>query len=373
MIRSSSIWWRLLWPARAASAPVYSLGLNVHKGLYASGIKRAWRPPVPVICVGNLSTGGTGKTPLVISIVKMLQASGRTVGVLTRGYKGARVAQAVSLRGAGLPTQTRVSPRDVGDEPFLLIEKLPGAHVLISPDRAASAKVAVERLKCDALVMDDGFQHWALERDLDVVVVDASQPERLNHLMPWGNLREGFGALRRAQVAVIAKARDPRERERAAALVRQANPAIAVWHVDFAPRDVRRLSDGATIAASDLDAQPVILVCGLASPEGFEETARRLGCRIAGRFFYPDHFSYPDLVIRYLELQAAKTGARFLLTTEKDAVKLRVRISPATPWATVGIESTWLEPSAERARDFVCRMRKRKSWEDSHGDSQSGA
>lgn len=353
MIRSSSIWWRLLWPARAASAPVYSLGLNVHKGLYASGVRRAWRPPVPVICVGNVSTGGTGKTPLVISIVRMLQASGRTVGVLTRGYKGARVAQAVSLRNLPSPAETRVSPRDVGDEPFLLIEKLPGAHVLISPDRAASAKVAVERLKCDALVMDDGFQHWALERDLDVVVVDASQPERLNHLMPWGNLREGFGALRRAQVAVIAKARDQRERKKAAALVRQANPAIAVWHVDFAPRDVRRLSDGATISANDLDAQPVILVCGLASPEGFAETARRLGCRIVGRFFYPDHFSYPDLVIRWLEIQAQKLGARFLLTTEKDAVKLRGRISPAAPWAAAAIEPVWIDPKEKQVRAFL--------------------
>jgi tetraacyldisaccharide 4'-kinase len=352
MISFPPIWWRLLWPVRVAAAPIYALGLKAHKGFYAAGIKRACRPPVPVICVGNLSTGGTGKTPLVISIVKMLQASGRTVAVLTRGYKSraARVVQAVSLRDLQSPAQTKVSPGDVGDEPFLLIEKLAGAHMLISPDRAASAKVAVEELKCDVLVMDDGFQHWALERDLDIVVVDASQPERLNHLMPWGNLREGFGALDRAQVAVIAKARDARERERAAARVRSANPAIAVWHVDFAPREIRRLSDAAMIDAKDLDAQPVILVCGLASPGGFEEIARRLGCRIAGRFFYPDHFSYPDLVIRWLELQAHKLGARLLLTTEKDAVKLRGRITANAPWAAVTIETLWLDPMAERVQ-----------------------
>jgi len=353
MIRSSPILWHLLSPLRAAAVGPYWLGLKAHQSLYSSGIKKCYRPPVPVICVGNLSTGGTGKTPLVISIVKMLQASGRTVGVLTRGYKGAvRLAKDPTMKP---PAQTHVSPRNVGDEPFLLIEKLPGAHVLISPYRAASAKIAVKQLKCDVLVMDDGFQHWALERDLDIVVVDASQPERLNHLLPLGTLREGFGALRRAQVAVITKARNQRARERAAELVRSANPAIAIWHVDFAPREIRRIADGGTINAPDLDGQPVILVCGLASPKSFEETARRLGCRIAARFFYPDHFSYPDLVIRYLEIQAQKCSARCLLTTEKDAVKLRGRISPASPWAAVAIEPVWIDPQEKQVQAFLER------------------
>jgi len=359
MLRSSSILWRLLWPVRVATVGPYWLGLRVHHGLYAAGIRHRYRPPVPVICVGNLSTGGTGKTPLVISIVKMLQAAGRTVGVLTRGYKRGKKKSAV---GATIesPAQSRVSPDDVGDEPFLMIEKLPGAHVLVGPNRAASARIAVERLGCDVLVMDDGFQHWALERDLDIVVVDASQPRFLNHLMPWGNLREGFAALQRAQVAVITKAHYPNEREWAVALVERANPSIPIWHVDFEPCEIQRVSDGGTIAADALDGQPVILVCGIASPEAFEETARQIGCQIVGRFFYPDHFSYPDLVIRYLELQAQKSGARWLLTTEKDAVKLRGRLSPDAPWAAVTIEPRWLDPPANRVAAFLeqCIMKR---------------
>jgi len=352
MMRSSSILWRLLWPVRVATTPLYAVGLKAHQGLYDVGIKRRHRPPVPVICVGNLSTGGTGKTPIVISIVRMLQAAGRTVGVLTRGYKG-KGKQAAKDATMESPAQMRVSPRDVGDEPFLMIEKLAGAHILVGSDRAASARIAVEQFGCNVLVMDDGFQHWALARDLDLVVVDAGQPRALNHLMPWGNLREGFGALGRAQVAIITKAWDPRQRERTAELVRRANPSIAVWHVDFVPREIRRLADGAVIGRDALDGEPVILVCGLASPDGFEQTARQLGCQIAARFFYPDHFTYPDLVIRYLEIQAKKLDARCFLTTEKDAVKLRGRISPTAPWAAVAIEPVWLDPPEEHVRAFV--------------------
>jgi len=352
MLRSDPILWRSLLPLRVAVAPAYWLGLKSHQGLYAAGIKRRYRPPVPVMCVGNLSMGGTGKTPIVISIVKMLQATGRTVGVLTRGYKsaGRSLAKGATLES---PAHQRVSPGEVGDEPFLMTEKLAGAHILVGPDRAASARIAVEELKCDILVMDDGFQHWALERDLDLVVVDAGQPHSLNHLMPWGNLREGFGALRRAHAAIIAKARDDDERERATAEVRRANPSIAVWHVDFAPGEVRRLADGKPVGGESLEGRPVILVCGLASPAGFEETARRMGCRIEARFFYPDHFTYPDLVIRYLELQARKSNAHCLLTTEKDAVKLRGRIAPTAPWSVVPIETVWREPTPNQVLAFL--------------------
>ena len=354
MIQEPPILWRLAWPVRAAAVAPYWLGLRMHRGLYAAGLKRRYRAPVPVICVGNLSTGGTGKTPLVMAIVEMLQSMGREVGVLTRGYKS-RGKRAVRRGRAAVATKTTVSPSDVGDEPFMMLEKFSGVQVLVSHDRSASARFAVEELACDVLVMDDGFQHWALERDLDIVVLDASQPERLNHLMPWGNLREGFSALRRAHVAVVAKARDEAERERMAALVRRANPSIAVWQVDFTPSDVRRLADGELIDMKSLDGEPVLLVCGIASPEGFEQTAQTLGCKIAKRFFYRDHFTYPDLVIKYLELQAQRLDARCILTTEKDAVKLRNRTSPAAPWATIAIEPTWLTPPAGEVQLALAR------------------
>ena len=352
MIRRSSILWQLLWPARVGTVPLYWLGLRAHRGLYAVGIKRRYRPRVPVICVGNLSMGGTGKTPLVIAIVEMLREMGREVAVLTRGYKSRQrlLAPRETIVWA---TKTSVSASNVGDEAFMMLERLSGVHVLVSHDRSASARLAVEKFGCDVLVMDDGFQHWPLERDLDIVVLDASQPHWLNHLMPWGNLREGFSALRRAHVAVITKARDEAERERMAALARRVNPSIAVWQVDFVPAKIRRLTDGKAINMKSLDGEPVLLVCGIASPEGFEQTARSLGCKIARRFFYRDHFTYPDLVIKYLELQAQRLGARCILTTEKDAVKLRGRTSPAAPWATIALKTTWLDPPADHIRVYL--------------------
>jgi len=352
MIYRPPLWWRLLLPLRISAVPFYRLGLSVHRAVFRAGLKRRYRPPVPVVCVGNLSTGGTGKTPVVISIVRMLQEGGRKVAVLTRGYKAGR-KRLETLRVSGRPDRAQVSPRDVGDEPFLIAEKLEGAHILVGPDRSASARLAVEEIGCDVLVMDDGFQHWALERDLDIVLLDASQPRRLNHLIPWGNLREGFGALRRAGVAVIAKARGERERALFAEAVRRRNPSIAIWQADLAPRAVVRLADGAMLELEALRDRSVLLVCGIASPEGFERTALRLGCRVEKRFFYRDHFAYPDLVIRWLELQARRVGVDLLLTTEKDAVKLRGRVSARAPWVALAVEAEWLDPPAERVKGAI--------------------
>lgn len=342
----------LLLPFRIAGVPLYWLGLQLHKSLYTLGLKRRYRPPVPVICIGNLSLGGTGKTPVVIVVARLLQRMGRKVGILTRGYKGSE--RRLAVRAQGDPEgKVRVRPRDVGDEPFLLTEKLEGAHILIGPNRSKSARIAVEEYGCDVLVMDDGFQHWALARDLDIVLIDASMPTSQNHLLPWGRLREPWTALRRAQVAAITKAFDPAQRERAATRLRAIAPAIAVWQIEFVPTDIRLLASGEAVRPRDLDGQSVVLACGLAAPDGFERTARALGCRIAGRFFYSDHFSYPDLVVHYIERHAAQLGARFILTTEKDAVKLRGRTSANAPWCAVAIEAMWLAPPLEEARVFL--------------------
>ena len=337
----------------APLAPLYRFGLETHRGLYRLRLKRRFRPDVPVICVGNLSTGGTGKTPVVIAIVRMLQAAGRRVGVLTRGYKGG--ARRLALRAERGAAELTVTPREVGDEPFLLAEKLQGAHLLVGADRAQSARLAVEEFGCNVLVLDDGFQHWGLARDLDIVLLDATMPAGQRHLLPWGAMREPWSALGRASVAVVTKAFDPAQRQRTAERVRREHPGLPLWQATFAPGPIQRLATGKAIDARELDAGPVVLVCGLAAPDSFERTARELGATIAARFFYPDHFAYPELVVRYVERQAARLGARWLLTTEKDAVKLRGRTSPQSPWAIVSIETQWLDPSEDDVRAFLER------------------
>ncbi|MCX8036312.1 MAG: tetraacyldisaccharide 4'-kinase [Candidatus Sumerlaeia bacterium] len=354
MLRSRNPLWQLLWPVRLALTPVYWTGLQFHKGLYAWGIKRRYRPPIPVICVGNLTTGGTGKTPLVIAIAQMLQAANKNVAVITRGYRRARSGDRCTVRRDEPPMDPAALANLMGDEPAMMKCRLKGVPVVCATRRADAAQHLAAETACEVIVSDDGFQHWALERDLDIVVIDAGQPVQLNHLMPWGNLREGFRALRRAHVAVITKAGNAIERDRAVSLVRRFNPDIAVWHVDFAPRELKLLCPtGDTAPLSALAGQPVILVAGIASPAGFERMVESLGCRIVGRFFYRDHFSYPELVIRYLERQAEKQGARFLLTTEKDAVKLCGRTAPNAPWAALTIEPVWLDPPADRAAAFI--------------------
>lgn len=287
------LWWE-------REAPLWSLSLLPLAAVYRAGaaIHRAAARPVqarvPVISVGNLTVGGAGKTPVALCIAQRLIARGRRPAVLSRGY------------GRKLRTPLQVSAesavQEVGDEPLLLARR--GLVVFVGPSRALLAGLAVER-GADVLVLDDGLQHHALYRDLDVLVADASNPFGNGHLLPLGPLREPLSALSRVQRGLLWLTRcdlprDPR-------VLR-----LPVWPT--------LESDYQTTA--DLRGKRVFLFAGIARPASFEATVRALGAEIAGSRWFRDHHFYTQYDLQALRREA---GTALLLTTEKDRVRIEQR------------------------------------------------
>jgi tetraacyldisaccharide 4'-kinase len=308
---------------RMAVVP-YAAAVRTRNALYDAGWCRAGRAAVPVVCVGNLTVGGTGKTPAVEWVARFLRDRlDRSVCVLSRGY-GA----------AGGPN----------DEAMVLEENLPDVPHLQGADRLALARTAVEELEADALVLDDGFQHRRLARDLDVVLIDASRPLSREYLLPRGRLREPVGGLRRAGVAVLtrtdqAPADEPADRQRD--WLRRRFPELPVALAVHEP--VELAGEGRTEPVDSLRGRTVGAFCGIGNPAAFRRTVESLGAAVAAFRPFPDHHPYTRADVDDLGRWAAGLPAgAWVLTTQKDWVKLRVADLGGRPlWAVrVGLRVT---------------------------------
>lgn len=285
-------------PALALGAAIYRGGLAMRRAAYAIGLIRPERAAVPVISVGNLTAGGNGKTPLVIDLVERLRARGRTPAVVTRGY-GAPNPTGIMVVG---PT---TSWREAGDEPVLIARRT-DALVIVSPDRARGAELAVDR-GADVIVLDDGFQHWRLARTLDLVLVDARLPFSNGHVLPWGRLREPRSALSRANL-IIAHRGDVSAPASLGALTADVEVAIEVLGLD---------AGGQSLDLASLRGMKVALAAGIARPERLVATVRTLGAEIVATHFVADHAPIDPAALRGLAARADR-----VIVTEKDAVRL---------------------------------------------------
>jgi tetraacyldisaccharide 4'-kinase len=296
----------LLAPAAAA----YGAGVAIRNALYDRGMARVTRVPATVVSVGNLTVGGSGKTPTVLWLAERLGRRGRRVGVIARGYgKRRRGVVVVGTDGRAL-----VDPADGGDEATLVATRL-ALPVVTAERRAEGAALACARFGCDTLVLDDGFQHRALARDADLVLVPADGlPERL---LPAGPLREPVRALARAR-AVLALGDESRPPRPPAAPA--GTPAFVGRVV---PTGTVVPSDGAFVVheLGQLPRRGVVAVAGVARPERFWALLDRLGIEVVERLRFPDHHPYgADDVERIRRATAAR--GRSVVTTEKDLVKL---------------------------------------------------
>jgi tetraacyldisaccharide 4'-kinase len=321
------LWWRpsppgweaaLLSPLLALEAG-FRAATAARGALYDRGVLAVERPPVPVLSVGNVAVGGAGKTPVALAIAERLVARGRRVAVLSRGYGAVRQDARVAADLAGV----RLGAAEAGDEPALLARRLPGVAVLCGPRRAVLARIAVDRLGADVLLLDDGFQHRALARDLDVVVLDAANPVGNGHLFPRGPNREPLAAIRRAGLGWLSRVdqADRSELERLRARVRALTGREPV-ESQHASVDV---VDGALDRSLGLDAlrgRRVALVCGIARPASFRHTVEGLGATVVLEQRFPDHhrFAAEDVAAALLAVRGGR--ADVVVTTEKDAVRL---------------------------------------------------
>ena len=268
------------WPlALLGLADLYE-GINaIGHALYRGGLRRTFCAQVPVISVGNIALGGTGKTPLVAALARVLLAAGARPAILSRGYRR-REKRPVLLRGAEGATWERA-----GDEPALLARALPEVPIVVDPDRVRGAATAVREASATHLILDDGFQYWRLARDLDIVVVEAGDPFGAK-----APRREHPDALGRADAIVLSRAANLTEARAAMAVLGAYAPEAAFVATGVAARAVWR--DGARLDPDDLRDVKVFAMAGIGSPESFVHTLGDIGAIVADMRFFPDHHRY---------------------------------------------------------------------------------
>ncbi len=308
---------RGLWPALQRlglwiASLLYGLGVRLRNAAYSWGWLQCQRVPVPVVSVGNLTVGGTGKTPAVEYLARFYQQLDRRVAILSRGYG---------------------STSGPNDEALVLFANLNDVPHFQGADRVQLAQIALEEAESELLILDDGFQHRRLVRDLDLVLIDAAAPWGHGYLLPRGLLREPISSLRRAHLIMVTRS-DQVEPARLGELRQQIArvvPQLPVVEACHEPIDLIN-SDSATASLDHLRGQPVAAFCGLGHPEAFRRTLADLGCNVKAFRPYPDHHSYTREDIADLTSWAA--GAGQVVTTQKDLVKVRLTSLGATPlWA----------------------------------------
>jgi tetraacyldisaccharide 4'-kinase len=293
------------------AAAGYGAAIALRNGAFESGWLRVHRLGVPVVSVGNLTVGGTGKTPMVEWLARWFRARRTRVVIVSRGYR----------REHGL-----------NDEGRVLEENLPDVPHLQDRDRVRAGQVALEELDAELLMLDDGFQHRRLARDLDLVLIDALEPFGLGQLLPRGLLREPLRSLRRADLVILTRAdligADARAAIQAEA-ERRAGPLRWV-EARHAPLDLID-SEGSRSPLGDLAGQAVAAFCGIGNPEGFRQTLLPLCQELRDFRVYPDHHGYSAADVASLQCWAGDQKANLVLTTQKDLVKLRTGTLGAAP------------------------------------------
>jgi tetraacyldisaccharide 4'-kinase len=301
---------------------LYGLAMKARRAFYRSGRFRVDDLGVPVISVGNLTTGGTGKTPLVEWIAGELAQTGRRVCILTRGYvrrnKGARI---IVSDGNEIISDAA----QAGDEALMVAERLKGqAAVISAADRVLAARWAVENFQSNVFVLDDGFQHLRVARDLNILTIDATNPWGNGKLLPAGTLRESPAELARADCVVITRADDHDSIEELQREIAAQSNDCAVYCSRMRLSGLRPVQSGQPLIPLDeIKVSRIAAFCGLGNPESFFALLRRGGYQLAHTQIFRDHHWYTQNDIDRVVRESVSRGAQILLTTAKDEVKLR--------------------------------------------------
>lgn len=304
----------------------YQAAVGLRNFCYDKGLLGTYGADAAVISVGNITTGGTGKTPLVIWLCGVLESKSLKCAVLTRGYK---------VRGGKF-----------ADEPAILAKSCRGAKVIVNADRAQGARKAVAEFGANVLVMDDGFQHRRLRRDLDIVAIDATCPFGYGRLLPAGMLREPAMALRRAGAVVITRydqitAGQTGELEK---IIEQIAPDVTIAKAVH-KHSCAKAAKGQTISIGELKEKAIFAFCGIGNPDAFLDRLAESGFNVVGSKVYNDHHDYCGEDILYIYEQARSGGADLILSTQKDWVKSSL-LAPADDdiiFAYLGLELEFIE------------------------------
>lgn len=303
---------------------IYGLVVRLRSVLYDKGLPTVGRLPCRVLSVGNISVGGTGKTPVTLYLARMLRDTGYRPVILSRGYKGR------AERDGGVVSDGEtilMGPEEAGDEPFMMAAALKDVPVLVGRDRLANGRLAVARFQPDVVLLDDGFQHRRLFRDMDIVLIDAAGFCKNRHLLPRGPLREPVSALGRAHALILTRASGPATPARD--LLARLAPGKPVFAADHQPYVAVLVRSGRGPAADPpkdagfLKQARVFVFSGIAKNRAFRDMVAGLAGSVAGERAFADHHPYTPEDCAAVIRAAEHHDADFLVTTEKDYVKLQ--------------------------------------------------
>lgn len=297
--------------------PVYGAGVAIRNWFFDIGVLQTHRVGVPVISVGNISVGGSGKTPFVELLAKRLTQKGRRVAIVSRGYKRRSRGTLVVSNGSIQCAEAS----DSGDEAAQMASKLAGVVVVVDEQRARGAAYAVQKFGVGVVVLDDGFQHRYLHRDADIVVLPAHDAAEPGRMLPAGNRREPLSSLRRATMIAVSRCETIDEFQRAKALLLRCveKPVIGLNTTVSA---FRRASTKFSLDLSGLKGRSVVAFSGVGNPRSFGRTLDGLGLEVKKHFVFPDHHFYQENELRELENSLREQRADYLVTTEKDIARL---------------------------------------------------
>jgi tetraacyldisaccharide 4'-kinase len=292
---------------------IYALIQQARANLYRVGILKSRRLPRPVISIGNITVGGTGKTPVAAYIARFLLAQGVKVAVLSRGYGGS-LEGTTAIVSDGVTIQ--LEPEQCGDEPFLLARTIPGLMVVIGPDRYEAGLLAASTFYPDVFLLDDGFQHLRLHRDLNILLLDYSHPFGNGWTLPAGLLREPRSALARADMCIFTRCPE-------GPLSPRALPGTVSCNARHQLSTARSFSEDIPLHFSSLHNRSLVAFAGIAEPQFFFEGLRAQGLNLAATISFPDHAVYSEYQIAEITRALQVSGADSAITTEKDGVKLK--------------------------------------------------
>jgi tetraacyldisaccharide 4'-kinase len=292
------------------------------------------RLPALVVSVGNLTVGGTGKTPMTAHLAREFQKQGKKVAILSRGYGGLR--KELTRLSDGETIHYR--PPAAGEEAYWLAKALPGVIVYTCPSRYEAGMAAWRDHRPDLFLLDDGFQHFQMHRDLDIVLLDAEAPFGNGRLLPAGPLREPISALHLADVLVLTRFQPERHQGRLKEF-QAAYPDKVLLTAAISPAGVRRYPGGDQAPLETLRGRPLFAFAGIARPRGFQETLANLGADLKGFRSFRDHHAFTDADLRMLVEEAKTCGAEALVTTSKDWARLGENWAVELPLWVVEVEA----------------------------------
>lgn len=311
---------------------IYGTILQFRAVLYKKKILRSKRLPCKVISIGNITAGGTGKTPVTVLLAEMLDTQGIKPVIISRGYKGK------AEKKGGIVSNGReilMSSAKSGDEPFMMVQRLKNIPVIVGRNRIKSGNLALRHFNPDLILLDDGFQHLKLKTDINIVLIDSSSPFGNNHIIPRGMLREPLSALSRGDIFIFTRFNGQNLlSHRIIKKFAKNKPVFTSCHIPYIYKIINKTNSN---LQADIKGAGAVAFSGIAKNEDFLETVKGFGCSIIKSFGFPDHHPYSDQDINSITNTTKKVHADILVTTEKDYARMDPNISWPVPLVVIGI------------------------------------